>query len=402
MLVGSILWLVLGMQAPAGEFERVVGQRIEARRAALIELRRDLHRHPELSGEEVRTAGIVAGRLKELGFEVRTAVGGHGVVARLVGGRAGAVAAFRADMDAVRSGDPDPVEFRSLDPGKRHICGHDVHTTIGLALAEGFAAVRAELPGTLVLVFQPAEETGLGARAMLEAGAFAAEKPAAIFALHTAPLEVGSLATAERVLMAGRDRAQIQVRGREAEAVARELAEELRGLGTLTPAQAFRGAGLEDVLLEGDAERAGPEHWRVFVQASSGSRAARAAVKEATEALVKDLARPGTTLELAYDERFVPGVENDPALVQAACARLRVLLGEERVQLLTEVVPVFSEDFGFFQDEAPGVMFFLGVANASKGLAGMPHTPDYVPDEEAIFVGARAMTVVLLDFLRSR
>jgi metal-dependent amidase/aminoacylase/carboxypeptidase family protein len=401
VLVGSILWLVLGAQAPV-ELERVVGERIEARRAALIELRRDLHRHPELSGEEVRTAGIVAAQLKSLGFEVRTGVGGHGVVGRLAGGRSGPVVAFRADMDAVRSGDPDPVEFRSLEPEKRHICGHDVHTTIGLALAEGFAAVRAELPGTLVLVFQPAEETGLGARAMLEAGAFAAGKPAAIFALHTAPLEVGTLATAERVLMAGRDRAQVEVRGPEAEAVAHGLVAELRGLGTLTPAQAFRGAGLEEVFLEVTAERAGPQHWRVFVQASSGSRAARSAVREATEALVPQLARTGTSLDLDYDERFVPGVENDPALVQAACARLRALLGAERVQLLTEVVPVFSEDFGFFQDEAPGVMFFLGVANASKGLVGMPHTSDYVPDEEAIFVGARAMTAVVLDFLQAR
>ena len=103
-----------------------------------------------------------------------------------------------ADMDAVRSSDPDPVEFRSEVPGVRHICGHDVHTTIGLALAEGFAAVRAELPGSLVLVFQPAEETGEGARAMLEDGGLGEPKPAAIYAVHTAPLEVGEIATAER------------------------------------------------------------------------------------------------------------------------------------------------------------------------------------------------------------
>jgi amidohydrolase len=396
----SLLSLALATQARApDELHRAVLEGVEARRAALIELRRDLHRHPELSGEEVRTARIVAARLEELGLEVQRGVGGHGVVARLAGGRAGAVVAFRADMDAVRSSDPDPVEFRSLEPGKRHICGHDVHTTIGVALAEGFAAARAELAGTLVFVFQPAEETGLGARAMLEAGAFAAEKPAAIFALHTAPLEVGTLATSERVLMAGRDRARIEVHGLEAEAVAHELDGELRGLGTLTQAQAMRGAGVEDVFLEVAASRAGPEHWRVLVQASSGSRAARGAVREAAEALVKDLARPSTTLELAYDARLLPGVENDPALVKASCTRLGALLGPERVQLLTSVVPVFSEDFGFFQDEAPGVMFFLGVANAAQGFAGMPHTPDYVADEEAIFVGAHAMAAVLLDFL---
>lgn len=382
--------------------EQAILARIESRRAALIELRRDLHRHPELSGEEVRTAEIVAARLKELGLEVQTGVGGHGVVGRLVGGRPGPVVAFRADMDAVSSNDPDPVEFRSLEPGKRHICGHDVHTTIGVALAEGFAAARAELTGTLVLVFQPAEETGLGARAMLEAGAFAEPKPAAVFALHTAPFEVGELATAEGVLMAGRDRARIEVRGPEAEAVAREVAGELRGLGTLTPEQAFASAALEELFLEVQASRVGPGHWRVAAMASAGSRATRAEVRGATEALVTDLGRPGTTLELDYAARFLPGVENDAARVRAACARLRDELGAERVQLLTGVVPAFSEDFGFFLDEAPGAMFFLGVASAAKGFTGMPHTPDYVADEEAIFVGARAMAAVVLDFLQAR
>jgi amidohydrolase len=401
MLARALLVLGPLLQEPEKALASVILARVEERRAELIELRRDLHRHPELSGEEARTAGIVAARLEELGFAVRKGVGGHGVVARLVGGRPGPVVAFRADMDAVRSSDPDPVEFRSLEPGKRHTCGHDVHTTIGLALAEGFAGARAELTGTLVLVFQPAEETGLGARAMLEAGVFAEGKPAAIFALHTAPFELGELATAEGVLMAGRDRAQVDVKGPEAEALARELAQGLRGLGTLTFQQAVAGAAREAVYLEVQAVRAGPEHWRVHAQPSSGSRAARADVRATAAALVTDLARPGTTLELAYTERFLPGVENDPARVEAAVLRLRPELGVERVHLLDDVVPVFSEDFGFFLDEVPGAMFFLGVANAAQGIVGMPHTPDYVADEEAIFVGARAMTVVLLDCLRA-
>src|SRR5262245_15607163 len=402
MLGVPALWLVLGSQASPLELEQAIVARLEVCRAALIELRRDLHRHPELSGEEARTAGIVAERLKTLGFEVRGGVGGHGVVARLAGGRPGPAVAFRADMDAVRSNDPDPVEFRSQVPGVRHICGHDVHTTIALALAEGFAAVRAELPGSLVLVFQPAEETGEGARRMLEDGGLSEPKPAAIYAVHTAPLEVGEIATAERVLMAGRDRARVEVRGPEAEAVAGELAGELRGLGTLTQEQAFQTSPLDAVLLETRADRSGPDHWRVFAMASSGSREALGAVQQATEALVRDLARPGTLLELDYAARFVPGVVNDPALVQAACARLRAELGEGRVRLLTGVVPVFSEDFGFFQDTVPGVMFFLGVASAAKGISGMPHAPDYVADEEALFVGARAMAGVIVERMRAR
>ncbi|HEX6886397.1 MAG TPA: amidohydrolase [Planctomycetota bacterium] len=400
MLVALLHGLVLGAQAPAGDgLERTIVARIEARRAELIELRRDLHRHPELSGEEVRTAQVVAERMTALGFEVRTGVGGHGVVARLAGGRPGPVVAFRADMDAVRSQDPDPVEFRSVVPGVRHICGHDLHTTIGVALAEGFAAARAELPGTLLLLFQPAEEIGRGAQAMLADGALDGAAPAAVFALHAAPLEVGTLATAEGVLMAGRDRIAVEVRGPEAEELAQALAAELRPLGTLSQAQAFGSVALEEVFLDLRAERVAAEHWRVLAQASSGSRAARAEVRQAVEALVADLGRPGTTLALDYTPRFLPGVENDPARVQAAVARLRAELGDERVQLLTEVVPVFSEDFGWFLDRAPGAMLFLGVANAARGLGGMPHSPDFVADEEALLAGARAMTWVLLDAL---
>jgi len=120
----------------ASDAESLAAERIEALRAELIEVRRDLHRHPEVSGEEERTAGVVARRLEALGLEVRTGVGGHGVVGLLRGAKDGPLLAFRADMDAVPSTAPDPVEFRSVNEGVRHICGHDIHTTIGLALAE--------------------------------------------------------------------------------------------------------------------------------------------------------------------------------------------------------------------------------------------------------------------------
>src|SRR5206468_6878335 len=121
--------------------------------------------------------------LRELGLEVRTGVGGHGIVAVIRGAKPGPMVAFRADLDAVPSDAPDPVEFRSLTPGIRHICGHDVHATIGLAIAQGLAAVQDVLAGSVMLIFQPAEERATGARAMLADGLFTGEKPAAIFAV---------------------------------------------------------------------------------------------------------------------------------------------------------------------------------------------------------------------------
>ena len=129
---------------PYGRF----ADRFDALHDELIEIRHDFHRHPEVSGSEERTSGVVAARLNELGFQVRTGVGGYGVVGRLDGGRPGPIVAFRADMDAVPSNPADPVEFRSETKGVRHICGHDIHTTVGLALAEGFAAIRDDLAGS--------------------------------------------------------------------------------------------------------------------------------------------------------------------------------------------------------------------------------------------------------------
>lgn len=170
----------------------------------MIEVRRDLHRHPEVSGQESRTESVVASRLRRLGLEVLSGVGGHGVMARLTGARPGRTVAIRADMDAIASNDPDPVDFRSQTPGVRHICGHDIHTTVVLAVAEGLAAVQSRLKGNVVFVFQPAEENVTGARAMLAAGALDTWQPEAIFAFHTAPLEVGTIGTKPGVLLGAR------------------------------------------------------------------------------------------------------------------------------------------------------------------------------------------------------
>jgi metal-dependent amidase/aminoacylase/carboxypeptidase family protein len=180
--------------------ERVAAH-VKANEADLIAMRRDLHRHPELSGQETRTAGVVADHLRGLGLEVRTGIGGHGVVGLLRGGRPGRLVAYRADMDAVRSAAPDPVDFRSEVPGVRHICGHDLHVTIGLGLAAALASVREDLPGTVMFIFQPAEERATGARAMLEDGVFAARKPDAIFGLHSAPFEAGILSSKAGLMM---------------------------------------------------------------------------------------------------------------------------------------------------------------------------------------------------------
>jgi metal-dependent amidase/aminoacylase/carboxypeptidase family protein len=371
--------------------------------AAMISFRRDLHQHPELSGEETRTAGLLAKELTALGLEVRTGVGGYGVVAILRGGRPGPLVAYRADMDAVRSGAPDPVEFRSLTAGVRHICGHDLHTTIGLAIAKGLAAGRRDLAGSVMFIFQPAEEQATGADAMLADGVFLEQKPVAIYALHTAPLEVGRLATAPGGLMAGHDRVLVTIAG---PGNLRPIADSARALiermGTVPAAQRFAPAPPELVMVQGFPDRPTGDGIQFGADLTLASETVRRALRARLERELPRLGTGGIQVRVAYQEKSIAGVTNDSALVRRADAAIQGLLGDSAVIRLTTVLPAFSEDFGSFQTEVPGVMYFLGVNNSAKGTVGMPHSPNYVADEGAILVGARAMSAVILDRLATR
>lgn len=381
--------------------QRIVAQ-LDSKRAELISVRRDIHRNPEPSGEEIRTSAIVASRLEDLGFDVRHDVGGHGVVGVLRGALPGRTIAFRADMDAVRDPSPDPVEFRSIRPGVRHICGHDVHTTIGLALAEAFAAIRDDLPGTVVLYFQPAEETGAGAAAMIAAHAMENPRPDAVFGFHTAPFEVGTFVTSETLLMTIRDRADFTVTGASASSITQGL---LDRVGALNSATAFDSQPIDGDWVNVERGRlhptdGGEETTVVFNLATAR---ARANVRQAVDAAVNEARRanPTARIDVRYQAGWLPGAPNNTALAHSAVASIRSELGEQAIRYSHTVVPTFSEDFGHMQAVTPGVFIFLGVSNSARGWVGMPHTPNYVADEDAIFVGARAMARVMLDAMRA-
>lgn len=270
--------------------------------ADLVELRHDLHRHPEVSGQEVRTARVVADRMKAAGLEVRVGIGGHGVVATLRGGRPGPLVAYRADMDAVPSNDADPSAIKSETPGVRHICGHDLHVTIAVGIAESLARRRATLSGSVMFIFQPAEERATGAGEMLKDGVFAAGKPVAIYGLHTSPQRVGVISSKpDRMMLAN---------------------------------------------------------------------------------------------------AIAPGVVNDAALFARAKADVIAALGADAFSDLNQPPAGFSEDFGLFQEQVPGVFFFVGAS--STGRVAAPHSPNFELDDAAIAVGIKAMTAVLLGRLSGK
>ena len=385
----------------AVSFMDTIDQRLADVRDELIAFRRDLHRNPEVSGQEKRTARVVAERLRALGLDVRTNVGGYGVVALLRGTRAKPLVAFRADMDAVFSDQPDPVEFASEVPGVRHICGHDIHTTVGIALAEGLTSIREQLEGSVLFVFQPAEENVRGARAMLEDGAFQ-NTPDAIFAYHTSPLQVGQIATKPDAMLAGRDRLTINLYGQQDLAsIAQSVRDLIQELNTVRPNQAS---------VEGDffmarflnSERQPAENALTIRTAiTTTSDELREHAQNTIRQKLDSYTEEGISYDLDY-QTIAAGVNNDPALEQSSHTAIQSVVGTEGLVHLTTVPTAFSEDFGAFQIETPGVMYFLGVSNSEKGWVGMPHSPQYVADEEAIFVGAQAMAAVMLDYFAAR
>lgn len=391
---------------PQSSISAKIEATLESERADLIAFRRDLHRYPDVSGEEERTAAAVAEQLRQLGLEVRTGVGGHGIVATLDGAGPGPVLGFRADMDAVYSSAPDPVPFRSEDPGKRHICGHDVHTTVGVALAQALHAVRDAWKGTVVFYFQPEEETARGARAMIADGALDpvhTATPREFFAFHSSPIAVGSIGVTPGQALPARDPIRVVLSGKgDVRAAADELAETLRGLTTLDDPQNAPAQTEDFVVAYVSAPRREGESWVVQGQATVSSDGIRKIVRATIEAKLGEFRSRGVAAELRYDAALIPGVFNDPELLAEIEDTVRTVVGAERYIISNRTPPQFSEDFGAFQERAPGIMFWLGVSNPEAGTRGLPHAPDFVADEESIFVGARVMAAVLLERLSSR
>jgi metal-dependent amidase/aminoacylase/carboxypeptidase family protein len=205
-------------------------------------------------------------------------------------------------------------------------------------------------------------------------------------------------------MMASRDGVEVTVeRAVDPAATANAVRDRLRALSTVTDAQAVAPTTPEFVYVQARVVPPANATARHVVEASISM--ARAEVRTRTRAAVEDaigaLNDSSTKLALDYQDRWIAGVDNDAELVRRAIAAAESALGAGSILPLDVVAPGFSEDFGSFQALVPGVMFFLGVSNPEKGTVGMPHTPGYVADEESIFVGARAMTAVLLDFLES-
>ena len=414
--VGSARQSRAGAPAAADLLDRIKARAAETS-DKLIEIRREIHMNPEVSGQEVKTASLIAEHLKELGLDVETGIGGHGVSGVLRGGKPGPVVAYRADMDAVASPAVGDQPYKSRVPGVKHVCGHDAHIAVGLGIAGVLASVREDLPGTVKFIFQPAEENVQGAQAMIADGVLKDPSPEAIFSVHTAPFPVGSIACPAGVGLTGWLSFSVELRTEgDLEGVAKEVADALGALSTVTPPwspDAF--ASMIDNLLVKD----GPYKSFVYISLTgvdSGEDGSSRVIKgliradgpasyerarRQLEASVKKVVESRARFEVKFgDERF-PDMHSDPGLVRAAIEPIEAAIGEGKALPMYASAPFFGEDFALFLQQIPGAMFFLGVANEEKGIQAFNHFPDYDIDEAAIEVGTVAMANVLVSYLQS-
>jgi amidohydrolase len=401
--------------ATAATREQRIAQAAEALRTQLVAQRRDFHMHPELSNREERTSRIVAERLKALGFdEVRTNVARHGVVAVLKGAKPGGVVAVRADMDALPIQETNDVPYKSQTPGVKHACGHDLHTTVELGVAEVLSKMREEIRGTVKFIFQPAEEgppTGEegGAPLMIKEGALENPRPQAIFGLHTEPnLQAGQVGYHSGPAMASSDTFTIIVRGKGAHGAQPQLGVDAVVVASecVLALQNIRSRRIEPleplVITVGTIQ--GGTRFNVIaseVRLTGTMRTLNEGVRERAVALMRETithvaAAYGATAELTIDGSN-PVTYNEPTLVAATLPTINRVVGAENALALKPFMP--AEDFSYFQKVVPGFYFFLGVGNRARGITAGWHTPDFDVDEESLVVGVKVMSNVLLDYL---
>ncbi len=376
----------------------------------LIELRRDLHRHPELRFLEHRTAAIVETRLRAVGYAVRPGVGGTGVIAVQESGVPGTHVMLRADMDALAVVDRKDVPYRSEVAGVAHACGHDVHTVVALGVAD-LLAVRPIPRGRVSLVFQPAEERPFGepsgAQAMLDDGVLD-HAPDAILGLHCWPdLPVGSVGVDERIAMAGKDAFRIMFRGKGAHAATPSKGRDaILGVAQLVTAlhQGFsrsRDAGDLAVLNVGTvhggtSQSVLAEHAEVTGTLRAVDPAVRGRLRSELERIASGCAAMlALEMEFAWADEMPP-IVNDPRLASRALSVIGSLLGVDAARSLP-VPPMTSDDFALFAHLAPALYLKLGVSGGEPWPT--LHSALFDVDERSIGVGIAVLEGLTRDLL---
>jgi len=400
---------------------------VAALETRVIEWRRDFHSHPELGNREFRTSAKVAEHLRSLGLEVRTGIAHTGVVAVLRGARPGPTIMLRADMDALPITERTDVpfrsnataEFRGRQVGIMHACGHDAHTAILMGAAEALAGLRDHLAGTVLFVFQPAEEGApegeqAGAPLMIQEGLFEIAKPDAIVGLHVgSSMHTGTVGLRPGPMMAGSDFFRIVVTGRQSHGsrpwagvdpivTAAQIVNSLQTVVsrqvdiTALPAVVSIGAingGVRHNIIPESVEMLGT--MRTF------SPAMRQDIIDRIQRTVEHVAAAnGASATFELDPAPNAAVDNDPVLTQRVVASLRSALGDDSVKAIG--LQTVADDFSYYARQAPSVYYWVGITPPGQDLRTAPdnHSDRFYVDESGIIVGLRSMLHVAVDYLQ--
>ena len=422
------LLLLLPLQSAAAQqppFSAALQAEIDRRTTAIAEKvtawRHDIHQHPELGYQEKRTAALVAAHLKSLGMEVQENVGGiPGVVGILKGGKPGPTVALRADMDALPVTEQVDVPYKSMvrtvyngvETGVMHACGHDMHTAMLMGTAEVLAGLRAQLPGTVKFLFQPAEEVPPrgGAQPMIEAGVMNGVD--GVFGLHVGPGPLGAMSFRSGSISAASDSWKIIVRGKQGHGafpsttvdpivVSAEIVSALQTIVsrsldlTAGPAVVTVGAihgGLRENIIPDSV-------WMIGTIRTFDPKA-RELVGQRMKQLAQNIAAAhGATAQVDVVLGYGSTI-NNTAMVSRFSETLK-RVGTTAGVFENKSGSMAGEDFSRFAEKAPGFFFNLSVTPPSVDLFGVAsnHSPLFQGDDKALPVGVRAMSTLAVEFL---
>ena len=422
-VVGSFVPFVARAQAEDA-LTAEIDRRANAIAAKVTDWRHDIHQHPELSFQELRTAKLVADHLKSLGIEVRTGVGGNGVVGILKGGKRGPVVALRADMDALPVAELADVSYKSairttyngVETGVMHACGHDMHTAMLMGTAEVLAGIRAQLNGTVVFLFQPAEESPPvgGAGPMIAAGAMDNPKVDAVFGLHVGTGQLGMVSSRAGGTTAAADAFRIVVHGKQTHGafpsggvdpivVGSQI---VLGLQTIISRQvnlstaaavvtvgAFQGGLRENII---------PDSVWMIGTIRTYDEGMRNSIHERVKRTAEDIAHSGGASATVTITRGYDVTMNDTLLVQRMTPVLQRVAGAGHY--MVSQPSSAGEDFSKFAARAPsgGVFVSLGVTPPEMDwkTAATNHSPLFVGDDKALPIGVRIMSNLAVEYLR--
>lgn len=436
-LVGGLPWrsatvglsVVIGsaglfMQSAAAQESRIDALSADGE-AQVIAWRRDFHQFPELSNREFRTAGVVEEALRAMGLEVETGVAHTGVVAYLRGAQERPLVALRADMDALPVTEDSDLpfastvrsEFRGQEVGVMHACGHDTHMAMLLGVAQNLVALRDELPGSVLFIFQPAEEGAPegeegGAELMLKEGLFDRYQPDVIFGMHAfSNLNTGQIGYRAGSIMASADRFRLTVHGRQTHGARPwdgvdpivTAAQIITGVQTivsrqvdLTRAPAIVSFG---AINGGIRNNIIPDSVELIGTIRNLDMATRDMVHERLRTSVSAIAEAaGAQADLEIIEMY-PVTANDRDLTRRMLPTVERVVGSEN---MIEAEPrTVAEDFSFFALEVPGLYLTLGVTppDVDASTAAANHSPLFYVDEAALVTGVRVLTHLTVDYM---